>query len=202
MRDMATRIKLKAESLQRILDASASRLRQEGLSGAAIANVMRDAGLTHGAFYAHFASKGELAMAALRHALLGNRRRWIGEWKHESWRQRLQRLARRYLTKAHRDKPAEGCALAAVATEAARSDTAFRQAYEDELRKSLHAICCGSKAETIPTDEHLDDAIALMALSIGGISLARAVSDDAFSERILQACIAVAGRIASDTPAP
>lgn len=199
---MASRTELKEESLQRILDAAAARLRQEGLSGAAIADVMRDAGLTHGAFYVHFANKGELGVAALRHALLTSRQRWIGELERESWMQRLQRLARRYLTKAHRDNPAAGCALAAVATEAGRGAPGFRSAYEEELRKSLHRICCGGKAEAVPTDQQLEDAIALMALCIGGISLARAVNQRTFSERILQACVAAAGRIGSGTTEP
>jgi TetR/AcrR family transcriptional repressor of nem operon len=194
---MASRTALKEESLRRILDACASRLRQEGLAGAAIANVMRDAGLTHGAFYVHFPSKNELAAAALRHALLDNRRRWVGTLKRESWAQRLHRLARRYLTRTHRDHPADGCALAAVATEAARSDAGFRRAYETELRKSLHDICSGSEAQAKPTAQCLDDAIAFMALCVGGISLARAVSEQEFSDRILDACAAAASRIAS-----
>jgi len=117
------------------------------LSGAAIAAVMGDAALAHGAFYAYFASRNELAVAALRHALRDNRRLWVGKVRPESWPQRLQRLARRYLTRRHRDQPGEGCALAAVATETSRSDPSFRRSYEDELRQSLVGICCGSDAE-------------------------------------------------------
>jgi TetR/AcrR family transcriptional repressor of nem operon len=91
--------------------------------------------------------------------------------------------------------------LAAVATEAARSDAAFRLAYESELRKSLQGICCGSDAEAVPTDQQVDDAIAFMALCVGGISLARAVSEPELSARILEACTAAAGRIAADISA-
>lgn len=199
---MTRRSELKAESLQRILDAGAVRLRQEGLAGAAIGSVMGDAGLTHGAFYAHFANKGELAIAALQHALRDNRAHWVGELRPESWGQRLRRLAGRYLTKTHRDKPADGCALAAVATEAARSDVPFRRAYEAELRKSLQGICCGSHGDAALEGQQFEDAIALMALCVGGISLARAVEDGPFSEQILQVCIAAADRLATDLPKP
>lgn len=199
---MTKRSELKAESLQRILDAGAMRLRQGGLAGAAIGRVMGDAGLTHGTFYAHFAHKGELAIAALQHALRDNRTQWVGELKPESWGQRLKRLARRYLTPTHRDKPADGCALAAMATEAARSDGAFRRAYEVELRKSLKGICCGNQGGSVPEGQQLEDAIAFMALCIGGISLARAVEDGQFSEQILQACIAATDRLATDLPKP
>jgi len=195
---MNTRSEIKAESLSRILDAGAKRLRTEGLSGSAITDVMRDAGLTHGAFYVHFANKAELSAASLRHALLENRKRWVGELLSESWLQRLQRLARRYLNKAHCDNPADGCALGALATEAGRSDQVFRRTYEEELLKSLHGICNGSKElQAAPSDQQFDDAIALMALCVGGLSLSRAVIDKELSERILQVCTDAAGRIAS-----
>lgn len=195
---MTARAELKAESQNRILQAAGVRLRQEGLSGAGIADVMRDAGLTHGAFYAHFANKSELSAAALRHALLDNRKRWVGDLKQESWTERLQRLARRYLTKNHRDNPAEGCAFAALATEAARSDELFRTTFEQELLKSIQGICNGAKDESVSPDRKLDEAIAFMALCVGGLSLSRAVADERLSSRILNACVDAAGRFATD----
>lgn len=198
----------KEASLQRILDAAATRLREEGLNGAAIATVMRDAGLTHGGFYAHFANKGELAIAALRHALLENRRQWVGEPRQESWSRRLQRLAKRYLIPQHRDRLSDACALAALASETAHADAAFRSAYGAELQKSLVGICAGSKAADAgmpPADldpQQFDEAIACMALCVGGMTLARAVAaDPEFSDRILNACIAAAGRLGSEASA-
>ncbi len=198
--EVSRRAEQKEESLHRILDAGAARLCREGLAGAAIADVMHDAGLTHGAFYVHFRSKNELAATALRHALLENRQRWVGALKRETWRQRLRRLASRYLTRKHRDDPGSGCALAALVSEAARGDAAFRRAYEGELLKSLHGVCRGSDIESKPTAEQFDDAAAFLAMCIGGLSLARAVADDDLSERILRACAAAAGRIASAAP--
>lgn len=194
---MVTRAETKAVSQQRILQAAGARLRQEGLGGAGIADVMRDAGLTHGAFYAHFANKSELAAAALRHALLDNRARWVGELKNESWIARLQRLAQRYLTRNHRDNPAEGCAFASLATEAARGDQAFRSAFEAELLKSIQAICNGATEHSSPPDDKRDEALALMALCVGGLSLSRAVADEELSSRILRVCANAAGRVAS-----
>lgn len=191
---MGPRAELKNASLQRILNASAARLRQEGVSGAAVAAVMRDAGLTHGAFYCHFANKEELAIAALRHALRDNRKRWVGAARRESWLERLTRLGRHYLTPAHRDDLADSCALAALASDAARSVPAFKAAYRQEALKSLRAICASTDDDSIEP-AHFDDAIAFLALCIGGMSLARAVDDKAFSDRILAACRqAVGGR--------
>ena len=201
----------KDASLQRILNAGAARLRREGLSGAAIAAVMREAGLTHGAFYCHFANKEDLAIAALRHALQDNRARWVGSPRRETWRHRLGRLGRRYLTSAHRDDVADSCALAALVSDAARGGPAFKAAYQQETLKSLRAICAATttNGDDTPIDDgtiepaRLDDAIAFLALCIGGLSLSRAVEDQAFSERILDACRrAVSGLVAPSSPSP
>ena len=169
----------------RILDAGSARLRTEGLNGAAIAPVMKDAGLTHGAFYSHFADKDALDEAAFRHAFTTGRPWWIGKAPDRSWSARLMRLARRYLNPAHKDDRAGGCAFAALGADAARGPGRFRRAYAEELRESLEAICGGS-ADGLIDEARYDDAIALMALCVGGLTLARAVDDPAFSEHILR----------------
>ena len=151
---------------------------------------MKEAGLTHGAFYAHFATKGELTDAAFAHALATRRPQWIKPQRGKSWRARLRDLADRYLTTAHRDDPGTGCAFAATASDAAHADEAFRARFEQELRTSLAAICDD------PDESRLDDAIALMAVCVGGLSLARAVPDDEFSARILRVARKAAAAVA------
>jgi TetR/AcrR family transcriptional repressor of nem operon len=193
---MVTRSELKEASLLRILTAGAARLRAEGLAGAAIVPVMHEAGLTHGAFYAHFSNKEELAAAAFRFALLDNRPRWIGPVGRESWRSRLVRLGKRYLTMAHRDQLADSCALAALASDAGRSNATFKRVYEEELHKSLRAICLRPDEDSPIDPARLDDAMAFMALSVGGITLARAVDDPDLSERILAVCRQAVERLA------
>lgn len=192
---MTTRSELKTASLNRILDAAARRLRSEGLEGAAIATVMKDAGLTHGAFYSHFSNKEELAAAAFRHALADNRPRWVGRTGDAGWAARLARLARRYLTPVHRDTPEDGCALAAVAGDAARGSAAFRGTFEQELLKSLAAIRA-TGAENTAEPAPMDEGLAFLALCVGGLTLSRAVADPALSERILAACRAAAPHLA------
>ena len=199
---MVTRSELKEASLLRILTAGAARLRAEGLAGAAIVPVMHEAGLTHGAFYAHFSNKEELAAAAFRFALLDNRPRWIGPVGREPWRSRLVRLGKRYLTTAHRDQLADSCALAALASDAGRSNAAFKKVYEEELHKSLRAICLRPDEDSPIDPARLDDAMAFMALSVGGITLARAVDDPDLSERILAVCRQAVERLAVPGNAP
>jgi TetR/AcrR family transcriptional regulator, transcriptional repressor for nem operon len=195
MRKVAgTRAKSKRESLDKILDAAARRIREEGLDGAAIVPVMRDAGLTHGAFYSHFSSKDDLASAAFSRAITTGRSHWIKPGRGESWRERLTSLARRYLSTDHRDDLSTSCAFATLSSDAARASDGFRAAYERELRGSLAAICGDGK------DERLDDAIALMAVCVGGMALARAVADPKFSARILRVAREATAKLADTQP--
>ncbi|PQM48265.1 hypothetical protein C1Y40_01496 [Mycobacterium talmoniae] len=193
MRSSTKRALSKQESLNRILDAAARRLREEGLDGAAIVPVMRDAGLTHGAFYSHFATKDELANAAFTRAISTGRPHWIRPRRGESWPTRLTSLARRYLTPAHRDNLSSSCAFAALSSDAAHGSDEFRGTYERELRTSLAAICDGD-------DDRLDDAIVLMTICVGGMSLARAVADPTFSARILRVAREAAATFADTRP--
>lgn len=192
---MQTRSEKKLESRQRILAAAAKRLREEGLSGAGVASVMDDAGLTHGAFYSHFQNKGELARAALQEALLHNRKRWTGKWKTGSWASRLTGLASRYLTPNHRDNLDNSCALTALCSETARSDDAFRATYQQELTKTLSAIADEDFENLDP--KQADDVLAFMSLIVGSMALSRAVDSDALSAHILEAGREAASRLAS-----
>jgi TetR/AcrR family transcriptional repressor of nem operon len=198
---MTRRSEIKRASLARILDAGSARLRTEGLDGAAIAPVMQDAGLTHGAFYAHFADKAALDEAAFRHAFVHGRSWWVGKVADRSWPARLVRLARRYLQPGHRDDRAGGCAFTALGADAARAPAGFRRAYADELRQSLGAVCGGAH-DGSAGEARYDDAIALMALCVGGLTLARAVDDPALSDRILRVARQAAGALGQRSASP
>lgn len=184
---MTRRSELKQESLKRILEAASARLRVEGLAGAAIAPVMKDAGLTHGAFYAHFRDKEALAEGAFRYALTKGRPKWIGAVRDRSWPARLTRLARRYLRPRHRDERADSCAFSALGADAARAPDAFRRAYAEELCKSIEAIC-DAPVQSPDAPRRYDDAILLMAVCVGGLTLSRAVAGRPLSDRILSVC--------------
>ena len=193
---MKKRSALKEASLKRIIKSGAARLREEGLSGSVISAVMKDAGLTHGTFYSHFRNKNDLLIASLRHALVENRPRWISDKEKELWPQRLVRLAKRYLTAAHRDDLSNSCALAALVSEAARSNADFRRAYEVELHKSIDAICGQKPCDLGVNPERFEEAVMFMALCIGGINISSAVDSKDLSDHILNICRKAAERIA------
>ncbi len=184
---MSTRAKKKQESRDRILEVASRKLRQEGLTGSAIAPVMQEAGLTHGAFYSHFADKDELAQQAFNFALDKGQPRWFEDAKNigESWPERLKRLAASYLRPSHRDDRANGCAIASLVSQVPAATDSFRLAFRARVETTLQAIC-GNEGDV--DDEQFDAAVAFLALCVGGINLARAVDDPEFSERILAAC--------------
>ncbi|WP_286238847.1 TetR/AcrR family transcriptional regulator [Neptuniibacter halophilus] len=187
---------MKQQSRDKILSAAGQRMRIEGLDGSGIAAVMKDAGLTHGAFYSHFKNKDEMLRDALHTALDDNRKRWIGRPKKEPWSQRLARLAKRYLTPGHRNDLSNSCALASLCSEAARSNDAFRQNYEKELLKSLTAVCGEAFSET--DKDRSQQSLAFMSLIIGSLVLSRAVYSEELSDRLLQAGQATAERLSAD----
>jgi TetR/AcrR family transcriptional repressor of nem operon len=146
---------------------------------------METAGLTAGAFYGHFASKEALLEETLAGLVkstverLTPGRETLGGG---AWRD----VARRYLSRSHRKDVASGCLLPALAAEVARQRPATRQAFEGYLRGIVSAL--EAKAPAAPGLSSQDRVLATVALFAGGIMLARAVRDEALSDRILRAC--------------
>ena len=115
-----------------------------------------------------------------------------------SWAQRLKRMAGRYLSSAHRDNLADGCAFTALSSDAGRAGPDFQAVYARELRRLLDGIVEADRGGD-GEPARLDQAIAMMALCMGGLALSRAVTDPQFSDRILRACNAAAGVIADQS---
>jgi TetR/AcrR family transcriptional repressor of nem operon len=172
-----------AERHERILDAASRRFRRNGFAGVNVAEVMSAAGLTHGAFYAHFESKNALAAAAVDRAL--------GEL--------LAHLARaatasdpadafvtNYLSLEHRNNVEQGCAAAALGAEIARDGGKSRSIFTRHLQTIL-ANMTKSFWPRAETGDSRAKAIHLYSTLVGAILLARAVDDPILSEEILEA---------------
>jgi TetR/AcrR family transcriptional regulator, transcriptional repressor for nem operon len=155
----------------RILKEASRLFRERGFENVTVGEVMKAAGLTHGAFYAHFASKEELQTAAVAYgqALSADRARRAGATK-----KGRRAYAERYLSAGHRDTPGDGCTMAALAPEIARSTPETKAAFEQGLEEILSAGGGDRK-----------DAIFQAAALIGGVVLARAVENPALSDEIL-----------------
>lgn len=175
-----TRAEQKADTRRRILEHAAELIRSDGLAGTSVQRVMRDVGLTHGGFYVHFESKDALDVAALTQAMGATASATSNVPKDAPRATRRKLMANRYLSRNHRDNPGTGCALSALLSEAGRAGGAFREAFEQEFLAAVERR----------GDEQSNKAhdIALLALAMGGLALARAVPDRALSDVILRAC--------------
>ena len=120
----------KQATRQRILEAAGRRFKQEGIDGAGVAAVMSDAGLTNGAFYAHFASKEDLVANVLADQLRAHRQRFAAQ---PPDRGGLEAFIRSSLSPQHRDQCADGCPSAALLDEIARRAVDTKQVFTDEL---------------------------------------------------------------------
>jgi TetR/AcrR family transcriptional repressor of nem operon len=173
-----------AENRERIIRTAARLFREKGFDGVGVADLMKSAGLTHGGFYGHFASKSELAATACDSALARSRERWAAIAEADGG-EALEKMVRSYLSEAHRDKPGSGCALAALGPDAARQDAAIKRSLTDGLKglvEILEKVLDGSSEAA----RH-DAALAVMAEMVGAVMLSRMVDDEDMSKAILEA---------------
>ena len=155
---------------ERIVKEASRLFRERGFDNVSVGEVMKAAGLTHGAFYAHFDSKEELQAAAVAYGQKVS----LGRMQRSNSKKRTGSYADRYLSLWHRDNPGDGCTMAALAQEVTRSTPAVKIALEQGLEEILSARGGDRK-----------EAIFRAAAMIGGIVLARAVQNPRFSDEIL-----------------
>jgi TetR/AcrR family transcriptional regulator, transcriptional repressor for nem operon len=183
----------KQATRQRILEAAGRRFKEDGIDGAGVAAVMSDAGLTNGAFYAHFASKEDLVANVLADQLRMQRQSFDAQ---PADRAGLEAIVRAYLSPEHRDQYADGCPSAALLDEIARRPATTRQAFTDELLGIADDIA----ARLDPTDAEAarTDALALFGMMIGTLQLARALTDRELSDQLLARGVETALKLLDD----
>ena len=177
----------KAESRQRVLENASRQIREHGIEALGVADCMRSAGLTHGAFYGHFASRDALIVEALEYALQRSRERVVAREADggEPTGTPLRSIAEMFLNERHLENPGEGCALCALAGEARHASADVRAL----LTRYLHELTARVAAATSSGDEKA--ALGIVATIVGAITLARAVDDDALAKSILASSLAL-----------
>ncbi|KAA1397827.1 TetR/AcrR family transcriptional regulator [Aeromicrobium ginsengisoli] len=166
---------------RRIIDAASKRFKQDGFDGSGVATLMSDAGLTNGAFYAHFESKDDL-VATVVHEELSRQAASFSDLK--LGRDGLQDFVREYLSTKHRDHPDVGCPSAALLDEIGRSSAAAKQAYTVGAKAILKEIA--SRLSPHDPDAAQGTALNLFTMMIGTMQLARALSDRRLSKTVLE----------------
>lgn len=182
----------------RILDTAARAMRSSGFYGVGVADVMKQAGLTHGGFYAHFPSRDALLVEALDRAGGHSRERLqrsiaAGEARGAS---RFRALVESYLSDRHLKSPESGCPVAALASEMPRQSDEVRRAAAARVKSLLDFV-----GETLPAGHDRDAAAVVASQLVGALQLARALGDNAQGRAHLAA---VRGQLLAqfDSPLP
>ncbi len=166
----------KQATRRRIIEAAGRRLKGDGIDGSGVATLMADAGLTNGAFYAHFDSKEDLVASVVADQLREQRERYSA--------QSLEEIVRGYLSTQHRDDTEGGCPSAALLDEIARSSDPVKRAYTD----GQVAIIDDVAARLVPDDPQSArlQALGVFALMVGTLQVSRALADQRLADEILE----------------
>ena len=170
---------------EKILEVAGTLFRERGFDGIGVADIMKRAGLTHGAFYGHFDSKDDLAAETTARVL-----------NPEGWLQRmtgkaspsLREVVRSYLSARHRDDAGHGCLVAAVGSDVVRQPRSVRRAFTEGLRLRVAAVQSVLPRRSAAAQRK--KALATMASLVGAMMLSRAVDDPKLSREILEAVAA------------
>ena len=186
----------KQATRRRIIEAAGRRLKRDGIDGSGVATLMADAGLTNGAFYAHFASKDDLVATAVADQL---RTQYEGLEAMAPGRAGVEQLVRAYLSAEHRDNPEDGCPAAALLDEIGRCSDATKQAFTDGALTYLDDIA----ARLAPHDPRSARAttLGIYALLIGTLQLSRALADRRLADEVLEQGVQNALALMDATPA-
>ena len=173
----------KVEIHQKIVKDASRRVRTEGMTGAAVSTVMRDAGLTHGGFYKHFGSKDELLMEALSEAFeeIADRLARVAErsQRETAWKA----IVKTYLSLEYCDHVEYGCPLTALAPELARADQAMKPQIFEELKKYKSRMLPFMPGRRTADKERA--FFSIFSTMIGAIAIARMLPEPAMREKVL-----------------
>ena len=186
----------KQETHARIVKKASVRLREKGAHGIGVADLMKEAGLTHGGFYAHFDSREALVIEAFAYAMDRSTERWRKVAEQTPPDKRLATIVESYLTPVHRDDPGHGCAVPTLGAEIARESLKTRKAFAAKLEAMIDVMA--DQILDVPRKSARKQAVAALATMMGTLVLSRIAGNGEFSDEILAAGReAVVGRAAA-----
>ena len=173
----------KQKTHDRIVGIASKRLREKGLEGLGVADLMNEAGLTVGGFYKHFASRDEMVAEAMKLA--------FGSWEAKVRSQgrapadiSMAEYSANYLSPHHREDVSGGCPFAALSADLARSGEKCRSLATDQLKANLGNMA--GRVAAVDEAQARRKAIILSSLMTGAVGLARIVDDEELSDEILE----------------
>jgi TetR/AcrR family transcriptional regulator, transcriptional repressor for nem operon len=175
----------KLETHARIVKKASVRLREKGAHGIGVADLMKEAGLTHGGFYAHFDSREALVIEAFADAMDRSTERWRKLAAATPPEKRLAAIVDSYLTTIHRDDPGHGCAVPTLGAEIARESPKTRKAFAAKLAQMIDMLA--DQIPELPRKTARKQAMAAVATMMGTLVLSRIAGSGEFSDEILGA---------------
>jgi TetR/AcrR family transcriptional regulator, transcriptional repressor for nem operon len=170
----------KAKNHERIVDIAAARIRESGTAAPGVAEIMNAAGLTHGGFYKHFASRDELIAEAVDRTFADSQDAAAGVTQGAD--DPLAAFVDWYVSGEHRDSPASGCGVVALGGDAARGDPRLRAAYTEQVKRYVALL---EELLGDPDAETRRQATVMLCTLVGSILVSRAVDDPELSDEII-----------------
>jgi TetR/AcrR family transcriptional repressor of nem operon len=183
-----------AKNRRKILASAARLFRERGIGATGVDAITADAGLTHGAVYSQFGSKEAIATETMGEAMAGSRRLWQRLLERRGRGKVFPAIVAAYLSPEHRDAAGRGCVVAALGGEIGKQPEQVREAFTAAFKDGIEFL-----AEVMPRSNgsrSYDDAIMVFASMAGALILARAVSDEDLSNRILKTTVRRVARLA------
>ena len=175
----------KQKTRARVLEEAASAIRLEGPDRVGVAGIMARAGLTHGGFYAHFASKDDLLAQAIEQMFVEGRERFWKVVGDKPPAEALRAYIDFYLSERHRDHRDRGCPLPALSGDVARLSVSAREAFEVGIGRLRVAFETRLSALGAADPETL--ATSMLSEMVGALVMSRSVADPKRSDIILAA---------------
>ena len=173
----------KQETHARIVKKASVRLREKGAHGIGVADLMKEAGLTHGGFYAHFDSREALVIEAFGYAMDRASEHWRNVTAEIPPDKRLQAIVDAYVSATHRDDPGRGCAVPTLGAEIARESAKTRKAFAAKLDQMIDLVA--DQIPDVPRKTARRLAMGTMATMMGALVMSRVAGSGELSDEIL-----------------
>ncbi|MGQ7939402.1 TetR/AcrR family transcriptional regulator [Paraburkholderia sp. D1E] len=161
------------------MQLAARRLRERGIDGISVGDIMKEAGLTVGGFYKHFESRDALVTEAFILALQDI------EHIQDTLKTAPQRAVSTYVSGSHRNNVGRGCPISALVNDMARAPDATREVFTERVSEIINLL-----AQSFSEPDAQDKAVMIFSTCVGSIALARAVKDQSLSNRIIEGALA------------
>ena len=175
----------KQETHARIVRKASVRLREKGAHGIGVADLMKEAGLTHGGFYAHFASREALVIEAFAYAMDRAVEHWRKVTAETPPEKRLSTIVDAYVSTVHRDDPGRGCAVPTLGAEIARESAKTRKAFSAKLDQLIDVMA--DQIPDVPRKTARRQAMGTLATMMGTLVMSRVAGSGELSDEILAA---------------